>query len=122
MPQTYANAAGSSMSTSEGATSTAGDPLSVPDTLNDAALLRQRLKGLQVYLLAHEGKKDPNYSYPGIDSNNAIFVGPYIGATPLTSVGRMWTRNMMQSTFGNDWQNYRWKVYGITVNVRNLQN
>jgi hypothetical protein len=86
-----------------------------------AADIRDRLKGVKVYILAHEGKKDRNYSYPPIDSTNAIFVGPYIGTTPSTVEGRMWTQAAMAQTFGLDWKNYRWKVYTIVGRPKNLK-
>jgi len=115
-PQTYANAVGSSISTSEGAAIAA-----VQSTLQDAALLRQQLKSMQVYILTHEGKQDPNFSYPPLDATNAVCVAPYSGSTCNAIVGRMWTQAAMASTFGANWKNYRWKVYSFTVTLQNLQ-
>jgi len=85
-----------------------------------AADLRSKVKDAAVYILAHEGKMDRSYSFPSIDSTNAIFVGPYYSSTALTSVGRMWTNNDMSSQFGPNWRNYRWKVYAVPSTPKNL--
>lgn len=84
-----------------------------------AAQIRSQLKNIRVYILAHEGKKDRSYSYP----NDTIQVGD--AARPNSS-GRTWsgaascTTNCMETTFGTDWRNYRWKVYTIVVQPKNL--
>jgi len=75
---------------------------------------RAQLKEVRIYLLAHEGGRDPNYQYPG----DSIWVGePGYG-------GREWTAggaNKMGDTFGSDWRQYRWKVYSFVVQMKNLQ-
>jgi prepilin-type N-terminal cleavage/methylation domain-containing protein len=112
-PQTYANAAnGANFATSEGAnTANINATLAAPD------LLRQRLKTAYVYILSHEGKKDTGYSYPVSDTNSVITVGP----PDMPAVGNVWTEAALVTQFGSDWRNYRWKVYSIEVNTRNLQ-
>jgi hypothetical protein len=81
--------------------------------------IRSQLKIIRVYILAHEGKKDPSYSYPG----NAIHVGD---PSRQASSGRTWngstscSANCMQTDFGPDWRNYRWKVYTLLVRPKNL--
>jgi Tfp pilus assembly protein PilE len=110
-PQTYANAAdGTNTASAEGAAD-------VSTTLADAGLLRQRLKTAYVYVLSHEGKKDPSYSYPVTDVNRVIVVGP----PDMPSIGHEWSQVAMAAQFGADWRNYRWKVYSFEVNTRNLQ-
>jgi hypothetical protein len=92
-----------------------------PDLIGmDAATIRSKLKNVRVYILAHEGKKDRNYTYP----NSLIKVGD--PARPSSS-GRTWDGtdgcsgdNCMQTVFGTDWKNYRWKVYTIVVHPKNL--
>lgn len=89
------------------------NPVSASDvvtTLNDAELLRIRLKEIQVYILAQMGKKDNAYRYP----DDSIVVG-------VAGLGRTWTASEMAATFGAEWRNYRWKVYKITSNARNMQ-
>lgn len=97
---TQANADGSSVSSSEGATAA-----TVQATLASASLLRQRLKEVRVYILAHEGQRDVNYTYP----NTVITVGEF-------GVGRNF--NLTAIT---DYQNYRWKIYTIVVKPVNLR-
>jgi prepilin-type N-terminal cleavage/methylation domain-containing protein len=89
---------------SEGATAT-----TVQQTMIDPSLLRQRLKQVQLYLLAHEGGKDRNYTYPA----DSIMVGE-------TGVGRSWSSTDMSDKFGADWRNYRWRVYRLMVRPKNL--
>jgi prepilin-type N-terminal cleavage/methylation domain-containing protein len=98
---TQANADGSSVSSSEGATAA-----TVQATLASASLLRQRLKEVRVYILAHEGQRDVNYTYP----NSTIYVGD-------TGIGSGRNFNLTVIT---DYQNYRWKIYTIVVKPNNL--
>lgn len=81
------------------------------DVLNDAtgtALtaqeIRQQLKEVRVYILAHEGQKDWNYTYP----NNTI------------AVGEFGLENNYNLTLIADWTHYRWKIYRIVVKPNNL--
>lgn len=86
---------------SEGATAT-----TVLQTVNDPALLRQRLKEVRVYILAHEGQKDPSFTY----STNSVTVGE-------TLSGQAFGRNYNLSS---DMRNYRWKVYTLVVKLNNM--
>lgn len=61
-----------------------------------------KVKEVRVYILAHEGQRDPNYTSP-----NPILVGPD------TALGR----NVDVSANIN----YRWKVYTIVVKTNNLR-
>lgn len=98
---TQANSDGSSVSSSEGATAA-----TVQATLASASLLRQRLKEVRVYILAHEGQMDLSYSYP----SSTITVGEF-------SLGSTFN---LSSTIGSTYSNYRWKVYTIVVKPGNL--
>jgi len=112
-PQTFANATnGANFASSEGA-----NGADINATLAAADLLRQRLKSIYVYILSHEGKKDTSYTYPVTDPGSVITVGP----PAMPAVGNVWTQAAMTAQFGTDWRNYRWKVYSIEVNPRNLQ-
>jgi type II secretory pathway pseudopilin PulG len=82
--------------------------------------IRTQIKNVRVHILAQEGKKDLNFTYPVSDVNNVICVGPYSG-NQCSSVGRSWTQSSLQNVFGADWQNFRWKVYYFVVNLKNLQ-
>ncbi len=71
-----------------------------------AAQIRSTVKEVRVYILAHEGQMDRNYTYP----SNSITVG-------LSST---FGRNFNLTTIPN-WQNYRWKLYTLVVKPENLQ-
>jgi len=84
------------VSSSEGANQT-----TVKTTLDDASLLRTRLREVRVYILAQEGQIDRNYSYP----NQTITVGDDSGCGSSFDL----------SAIGLDWRNYRWKVYTLII-------
>lgn len=84
-------------------------PGAVAGSQATAADIRTRLKNVRVYILTHEGKIDKSFTYP----NSEIRVGD-------AGIGRTWTSDQMQSAFGADWRNYRWKVYTIVARPRNL--
>lgn len=87
------------------------------DNLAAAGDLRERLKEVRVHILAQQGKKDPGYSYPVQDPGRAIFVGA-AGLDP--SLGRIWTQSALSERFGAEWRNYRWKLYSVVVQPKNL--
>lgn len=70
-----------------------------------AQQIRTQVKEVRVYILAHEGQKDPRFTY----STGAVTVGEF-------GVGR--TFNLTAIT---DWQNYRWKVHTLVVKPNNLE-
>lgn len=70
-----------------------------------AQQIRDQVKEARVYILGHEGQRDPNYTYP----NNSITVGEF-------GLG-----NNFDLTGIANYQNYRWKVYTIVVNPNNLR-
>ena len=95
-------------------------PLTLARADMTAALVREQLKEIRVYILAQQGKKDPGYRYPVTDPKAAISVG---GGTPGKSAGwsggRVWTQAELDQ-LGADWRNYRWKVYSLVVQPKNL--
>jgi hypothetical protein len=72
----------------------------------DARNIREWVKEVRVYILAHEGQRDTNYTNP----TNSILVGE------SAALGR----NFDLTTIPN-WQNYRWKVYTLVVKPSNLR-
>ena len=86
-----------------------------------AAQIRNQIKNVRVYILSHEGKKDPSFSYPVNDANNVICVGPYQPDGSCSNVGRSWKQTDLATAFGADWLHYRWKVYYFVVNLKSLQ-
>jgi len=97
---TLSNARGTSISwVGAGELTTATD---VQATLGSAKLLKNRLEGVMIYVLAHEGQKDPNFEFDAPGSK--ITVGP------STTVGSDFDFSASGIT---DWLNYRWKLYRI---------
>lgn len=75
--------------------------------LSDPKSIREHLKLVKVYILAQEGKRDSNYSYP----NPSIVVGDaFNGETSMTK-----TYN-----FTADQRKYHWKLYRLVVRPKNL--
>lgn len=107
---TYSNADGTSINSSEGG-------VNVPATLQSATLLRTRLKEVRVYVLAHEGQMDVTYNFLGPNAGipNIVPVGEVrIGAATV-----LLGRNYDLTPIPN-WRNYRWKVYTLAVNPKNM--
>lgn len=76
-------------------------------SLLTAQEIREQVKEVRVYILAHEGQRDVNYTYP----SSTITVGEF-------ALGR--TFDFTASGITN-WQSYRWKVYTIVVKPNNLR-
>lgn len=88
--------------------------LSYTDSLagKSAAEIRQQLKQVKAYILAQEGQKDRGFTYP----SSSIVVAP----AGMATLGHTWTDSTLTDTVGPDWKNYRWKVYEISVQPKNL--
>lgn len=115
---TYSNADGSvavdaTNITGEGEGLTA----SVPDVLkshSDLADYRSSAVEVRIYVLAHEGQRDPGFTYPA--AKNPILVGS------LDNVSAPLGRAFDLSTLGDpNWQTYRWKVYTMVVKLQNMR-
>lgn len=81
----------------------------INDEIDDISLLtaqeiRQQVREVRVYILAHEGQRDVNYTYP----------------SSTVAVGEFGFVNNFDLTTITNWQNYRWKVYRIVVKPNNL--
>lgn len=85
---------GGSLHVTDDFTDTGGNALSVSNI--------RKIREVTVFVLAHEGQKDRSYMYP----NGTVAYGGYSFD--------------LSSKVGGDWQNYRWKVYRITVKPKNL--
>ena len=73
----------------------------------EAQEIREQIREVRVYILAHEGQYDSNYTYP----NQVITVGEF----------GMGSNVDLAATIGTNWQNYRWKTHTIVVNPNNLR-
>jgi type II secretory pathway pseudopilin PulG len=79
-----------------------------------AAEIREQIREVRVYVLTHEGQKDPNYFH--IDPNSGvttITVGETIGGF---NIGRVFN---FSGTI-DDWNNYRWKLHTLVVEPKNI--
>jgi prepilin-type N-terminal cleavage/methylation domain-containing protein len=69
--------------------------------------IREQVKEVRVYILAHEGQRDTTYTYPDSTINLGGDVGfnnPYDLSANITN-----------------WQNYRWKLHTLVVKPNNLR-
>lgn len=77
-----------------------------------AQQIREQVKEVRAYILAHEGQMDLSYSYPS--STIAIPSSP---SDPGYGLGSTFN---LSSTIGSTYVNYRWKIYTIVVKPGNL--
>lgn len=95
------------------------------DTVEEAAEtpadLRLGLKEVRVYVLAQDGKYDLTYRYPVADPQSAMVAGDRdLKAEDGRVLGRVWKEAECASAFGSSWRNYRWRLYTLVVQPRNL--
>lgn len=82
----------------------------LPANPADAAkAIREQVKEIRLYILAHEGRKDRTFSYP----SQQVEVGEDFGGGLQ---GRMFN---LETLIGTGWRNYRWKVYTIVARPKN---
>jgi|WetSurMetagenome_2_1015567.scaffolds.fasta_scaffold00013_96 prepilin-type N-terminal cleavage/methylation domain-containing protein len=85
-------------------------PSNVQAVLTNPLMLRNRLKEVRVYVLAHEGRRDPDYTYSNaatVDLGDFLSIG-FRGAINLSTL------------VGDDYVRYRWKVYRAVIKMSNL--
>jgi len=73
--------------------------------------IREQLKEIKVYLLAQDGGRDRNYTYP----NATVGVGPGNGLTSGSGSTYDFAGRGVP-----EWQNYHWRVYQIVARPNNL--
>lgn len=73
----------------------------------DALSIKEQVKEVQIYILAHEGILDRRFTYGGA---NPVTVGP--SAAMGTTVDL--------TGFGSDWNHYRWKIYTLIVKPKSF--
>jgi hypothetical protein len=72
--------------------------------------IRNRVKEVRVYILSHEGQKDPNFTYP----SSTIAIPPTYD--PANGLGRTAPGyNLATAIDANDYKYYRWKLYTLIV-------
>lgn len=84
----------------------------IKDTLNDAVLLRARLKEVRVYILYHEGQRDPGFSYNSEKIDVGEFSLGHVGANAF---------DLKQKIGDPDYKYYRWKVLSMIIKPENLR-
>lgn len=72
----------------------------------DAQTIRKEVKEVRVYILAQEGQKDMNYTYP----SSTVTVGEF-------GLGQTFD---LSAKIGSDYKYYRWKIYKLVVRPNNL--
>jgi prepilin-type N-terminal cleavage/methylation domain-containing protein len=88
----------------------------------DAENIRNRIKEVRVYILAHEGQIDRAFTFTPPIPASFIRVGessavlPGGSCTGVTVLGRDFDLSGI-----TNWQNYRWKVYTLVVKPNNLR-
>lgn len=75
-----------------------------------SADIRKQLKEIRINILTHEGQKDKSFTY----SNSTVQVGEF-------GRGRSYDLTKLDG-IGNDWKNYRWKIYTLVVIPKNINN
>jgi len=108
----YSNADGTSLSGSPAScvAPNGGTVLNALSRANNASAattpnIRNNLKIVKIYVLAQNGRRDPNYTSP-----SSIVVGD-TGETSLTDLYDLAAKGLL---------NYRWKLYRIVVRPKNL--
>jgi len=89
------------------------------DVLNTltAAEVREQLKEVRVYILAHEGQRDPGYNFSGFSTDaGACSTCVEVGDVDTLGFGRYFDLAIIP-----DYQDYRWKVYTLVVKPANLR-
>jgi len=88
------------------------------DDLNiyTASDIREHLKEVRVYILAHEGQRDPGYNFSGFSTDaGACSTCVEVGDVDTIGFGRYFDLTLIPN-----YQDYRWKVYRLVVKPANL--
>lgn len=76
----------------------------------DALAIKEQVKEVQVYILAHEGTFDNGFTYGGA---NPITVGPSIALGAQVSLSGF-------GTAARPWNHYRWRLYTLIVKPKSF--
>jgi prepilin-type N-terminal cleavage/methylation domain-containing protein len=83
-----------------GGGSTDGYSETLPTNASD---IRKKLYEVRVYVLAHEGQYDSTYTHRDSTVDVGEFTVGHVGASAFN----------LSTTIGDNWENYRWRVYRI---------
>ena len=86
----------------------------------NAQNIREQVREVRVYILAHEGQYDRDFTYNPPSPPSTIRVGePEVA---ISCTGAVLGRDLDFSLSGiTNWQNYRWKAYTLVVSPDNLR-
>lgn len=82
-----------------------------------AQQIRDQLREVRVYIVAHEGQKDPNFDFSKNTPPENLRVTESIGASSRT----LNFANLKTLVGDPDYKYYRWKLYTIVAKPRNLK-
>jgi prepilin-type N-terminal cleavage/methylation domain-containing protein len=77
----------------------------------DSDEIRNQVRTVEVYILAHEGQRDPNFTF-----NNFTAGGTSVTVGRSAALGRDFDLSAIANFL-----NYRWKVYAMSVQTDNLR-
>lgn len=115
------NSSSITVSNGAGSTTTSADVISA---MTNADTVRKKLKYIKVYIMAQDGRRDPNFT-----NNSKIVVGDLEGLTKgydidsgggATKLSNCGGRTINPCNASNNWLHYRWKIYKIVVRPKNL--
>lgn len=87
----------------------------------DAPNIRDRVREVRVYILAHEGQIDRNFTFNPPIAPSSIRVGQPSAEVPGGSCSGILLGRDFNLSGIPDWQNYSWKVYTMVVKPNNLR-
>lgn len=118
---TYSNADGTSFVNASSITGfddqeipSAGEVLAALQKNADLSKYRSSLSEIRVYVLAHEGQRDPSYDFNGFTAG-ACPTCMRVGELSSALLGRDFDLATIP-----DYKNYRWKVYSLVVKPENM--
>jgi hypothetical protein len=77
--------------------------------------IRNRVREVRVYILSHEGQRDPNFTYP---SSTIAIPSTH---DPATGLGRSSPFDLTTTIDATDYMHYRWKLYTLIVKPIDLR-
>jgi hypothetical protein len=84
----------------------------------NAQQIRDQLKEVRVYIVAHEGQQDPNFDF---SQNNAREYLTYLETLGTTNSRTLTFMNLKDRVGTPAYKQFRWKLYTIIAKPRNLK-
>ena len=90
----------------------------VGTTLTDAELIRQRLKEVHMYILAHEGQRDPSFTFSNFTGGGTSVL---VGNNEIGDAAALTANFDFASRSIADYLNYRWRVFQLIITPHNVR-